>query len=374
VVLSLCASLYLLVIFGWIFTTMPEKYFLTVPLLIILHIFAGIANAGVTLTIGTIGSKLAPQGEATSYLATSSLATNLGAGLGPLVGGFLLTFFGTRQLNLNFTWIDPTGSIQFPALSIIGYDFLFVIAFIMGLVTLSILATIREEGEISREVTLESLMFPTRELSRPMSSVPAFNLTANFPFGYVRRALLPGLDVALGVTAYQIAEIGRTATLAAVRGRRVTKKLRATLKNGLNGIWRNKEGVKAHGVEITRQVTRGAVHATDEKPLDVAQMTGSVMAGVMKASVEAGVEAKDAILGASQGIIEGAAEIEADLSVATLQAMEVAREMAAQAGLPEESAVVIAAEGVLQTAEAIGPEAVAQVVESLPDEILTLIR
>lgn len=370
VVLSLCASLYLLVILGWMFTTMPEKYFLTIPLLIILHIFAGIANAGVTLTVGTIGLKLAPRGEATSYLAASSLATNLGAGLGPLVGGLLASFFSMRQLNLTFTWADPTGSVQFPALSIIGFDFLFGIAFIVGLVTLGILATIREEGEVSREVTLESLMFPTRELSRPMSSVPAFNLTANFPFGHVRRVPLPGLDVAFGVTAYQIAEIGRTATLAAVRGRRVTKKLNRALKNGLAGVSKSKEEMKVHGVEITRQVARGAVHAADEKPLDVEQVAGPLFAGIVKASVEAGVDAQDAILGASQGIINGAAEIKADLGVATLQAIEVAKEMAAQAGLSEELAIAIVAEGVLQAAQAIGPEAVAQVAESLPEEIL----
>jgi len=50
-VLSVGVSLYLLVILGWIFTTMPERYFLTVPLLVLLHIFAGIASAAVTFTV-----------------------------------------------------------------------------------------------------------------------------------------------------------------------------------------------------------------------------------------------------------------------------------------------------------------------------------
>jgi MFS family permease len=180
-VLSLSTSLFLLVILGWIFTTMPERYFLTMPLLVLLHVFAGIANAGATLTVGIIGLKLAPQGEATSYLASASLATNLGAGVGPLCGGLLADFFRQRQLNLTFSWTDAATTVQLTPLTIIGHDFLFGIAFIVGMITLGSLARIREEGEVGREVLLESLFSPTREWFRPMSTVPAYNLLANFP-------------------------------------------------------------------------------------------------------------------------------------------------------------------------------------------------
>jgi len=337
-----------------------------------LHIFAGIANAGVTLTVVTTGFKLAPQGEATSYLAGASLATNLGAGLGPLCGGLLADFFATRQLNLTFNWIEPASSIQLPALSIIGFDFLFVIAFVLGVITLGTLAVLREEGEVGREVILESLMFPTRGLSRPMSSVPAYNLLSNFPFGFLKRVPIPGLDAALGVTVYQIAEGARLASLTAVHGRRLTKKLAKALGNGLNGIWKSREEVKLHGVEVTRQAARGAMHVLDEKPMDVEQVTGSIMQGVAKASSHAGVDPGDAILGASQGIIQGAAETGTDLGTATLQTIEAAREVAAHIDLSEETAVAKAAEGALLAAEVIGPEAAAQVAESLPEEILAL--
>jgi MFS family permease len=60
-VLSLSASLYLLAIGGWTFTTLPDRYFLTIPLVVILQIFAGVAAAGVNLTMTTIGLKLAPR-------------------------------------------------------------------------------------------------------------------------------------------------------------------------------------------------------------------------------------------------------------------------------------------------------------------------
>ncbi len=367
-VLSLCASLYLLVILGWIFTTMPERYFLTIPLLVLLHIFAGIANAGVTLTVGTIGLKLAPKGEATPYLAGASLAINLGAGLGPLCGGLLADFFAVRQLNLTFTWIDPASFIELPAVSIIGYDFLFGIAFLFGVLTLGTLATIREEGETSREVVLESLFFPTREQSRPVSSVPAYNLFGNFPFGYLKRIPIPGLDAVLGVTAYQIAEMARVATSAAIRGRRITTKLAKALDAGLANVW--KAGVQTHGVEITREAARGAMHAVDEKSLSVKNLAHTVATSVVEASSRAGVSPMNGVLGASQGIIQGSAETGADLGEATLQTIEAAKEVAAHIGLSEEAAVDKAAEGALQAAEAIGPEAVAEVVEALPEEIL----
>ena len=60
-VLSLAASLYLLVIFGWMFTTNPDQYILTIPLLAVLHVFAGIAAAGVQLTIQTLALKIGPR-------------------------------------------------------------------------------------------------------------------------------------------------------------------------------------------------------------------------------------------------------------------------------------------------------------------------
>jgi len=128
--------------------------------------------------------------------------------------------------------------------------------------------------------------------------------------------------------------------------------------------------VKLHGVEVTRQAARGAMHVLDEKPMDVEQMTGSIMQGVAEASSHAGVNPGDAILGASQGIIQGAAETGTDLGTAALQTIEAAREVAAHTDLSEETAVAKAAEGVLLAAEAIGPEVVAEVAESLPEELL----
>ncbi|HJX03585.1 MAG TPA: MFS transporter [Dehalococcoidia bacterium] len=363
-VLSLCASLYLFVIFGWIFTTMPERYFLTIPLLIALHIFAGIANAGVTLTVGTIGLKLAPTGEATSYLAGASIATNLGAGLGPLAGGIMADFFSGRQINMTLSWIGPGGNFQIPTLSIIGLDFLFLIAFVIGLITLGTLANLHERGEASREVLLESLMNPMREFSRPLSSVPGYNLISNFPFSYIKRIPVPGLDVALGVTAYQIAEAARLATSATLYGQEVTKKLAQSLVRSLSGIWNTHEPqLQEFGLEIAREVARGAMHAVSERKIADENLAVEIAKGVIEASRQFGIDSKSSIMGASQGIIQGAAETNSDLNKATVLTIVASRQIAVESKISQRLAVDWAIQGALQAAEVISPSALAKVRE-----------
>ncbi|MBL7209720.1 MAG: MFS transporter [Dehalococcoidia bacterium] len=365
IVLSLGVSLYLIVFLGWIFTTMPERYFLTIPLLIILHIFAGIATAAVSFTMGTIGLKLAPREQATSYLATSALAANIGAGLGPLVGGLLADFFATRQLNLVFTWLDTARSVELPVFSMTGFDFLFGIAFIAGLATLGILATVREEGEVDREVVLESLMAPIISLSQTVSSVPALSFVGNVSIGNLRRVSVPGLDVVLGVTAYQIASTAKGITTAMVRGRRIGRGLARALAEGLSTVWKDGEGVKTHGLEISQHTARGAMHALDERPLEIESLVQSVTSGVIEASRKAGVMPEDAIVGVSQGIIQGAMETDADIRIAVQQIIKTAREMAAKAGLSEETAVTRATEGALQAAEDYGSDVYNRVKDAL---------
>ena len=209
-VLSVSASLYLIVILGWTFTTLPERYFLTLPLLIILHALAGAAASGVTITTGTIGMKLAPEGKATAYLAATSIAASFGAGIGPLIGGRFADYFMVRTLSLDFLWAGPNGTTTLPALSLTGFDFLFGITFVLGLITLSGLAALREHGAVDREVVVEALMAPIQRMSRPMSTVPGLSYLAQFPYSYLRN--VPGIDVAIGVTGYQAAEAARAPT------------------------------------------------------------------------------------------------------------------------------------------------------------------
>jgi MFS family permease len=370
-VLSVGVSLYLLVILGWIFTTMPEQYFLTIPLIFILHIFAGIAAAGVNVAVATIGLKLAPAEESTSFLAGASLAVNVGAGLGPLCGGFLADYFNTRQLNLTISWISPDRLIELPALSIIGYDFLFAIAFVLGLTTLSMLAAIREKGEVTRDVILKSLVYPARDVSRPANALPQYNLISTATLGYLKRFPIPGLDAVLGVTAYQIAEAARAATSATIRGKRLTTRLAKALERRLVRVWKTKKVIDEHAVEITREATRGAMHVVDEKPISVDDLVKPIASGIVQVSSDAGVDPLNGIKGMSQGVIQGAAETGIDLSEATQKILQAARKIAEEMGISQEEAIIQAARGILTAAEKIGPEAAAEVVDELPKQVFS---
>jgi hypothetical protein len=366
VILSLSASLYLLVIFGWIFIGMPERHFLTLPLLIMLHAFAGIASAGVALTASTIGLKMAPQEEATSYLAGASLAANLGAGLGPLFGGLVADFFNSRLLSLTFNWADPENSFQFPLLTITGLDFLFGIAFIVGIPILGLLASIHEQGEARREEVLESLMTQAREFSRPMSSSMNLNLLSYFPVVNLKRVPLVGLDVALGVTIYQIAHMAKFAALATVRSQNVIVKLARMFESFLVEVWKyNKANMDSDGVAIAQEAAYQAIRAQFRISLDVERVEKAVMLSVVKAVSHAGAKPEDAVLGASQGIIRAAAEAQFDLGVAASQVIKAAETVAKQIGLSREEAVNKASEGVLLAARGFGTEAVESVRKKL---------
>jgi len=369
-ILSVSVSLYLLVVFGWTFTTMPERYFLTIPLLVVLHILAGIAAAGVTLATSTIGLKLAPKGQATAYLAAAGLATSMGAGLGPLLGGYLADFFSVRQLSLVFTWISPIRSIQLPTFSLIGFDFLFCITFIVGLFTLSALVALREEGEVSREVVLDTLFAPMRHAVRPMSSVSGLNFLSQFPYSILRRVPVPGLDVALGVTAYQLADMARTTTVAVMRGQKRVKRIAKALEKALASVWGTAKDMQTHGSEVARQTARGTMHAKKNTDLDVAQLARSAVLGIASTFGRARMDPRDVLRGAGYGVVQGAGETEVDLAKAAVQAVEAAREVAEQARLSEKEAAAYVAQGALEAAVAIGAEAVAQVMASLPEDVL----
>jgi len=373
-VLSLCVSLYLLVILGWIFTTMPERYFLTIPLLVILHILAGVAAAGVTLATGTIGIKLAPPGKATAYLAGAGLAINLGAGIGPLLGGYFADYFSVRQLSLTFEWLSPGSHFEIGALYLTGFDFLFGITFVLGMITLTLLGGVREEGEESREVVLDALGAPMRELSRPFSTVAGLNFLSQFPYGYLRRVPVPGMDVALGVTSYQIAEIARLATVATQRGRHTTVRLAKALEEGISGIWGAGEEVRrSYGIEVARQAARGSMHAIGKMARrDVGRLAHQAVLGVTQALRRSRVDSKDALRGAGYGVVKGAEEVQADLGAAAVQAVEAAKEIAPDAGLAQEVAIAEAAKGAIEAAQAIGPDAVAQVQQSLTEQMVDL--
>ena len=366
-ILSLSTSLYLLVILGWAFTTMPERYFMTIPLLVVLHIFAGIATAGVTLTTGTIGMKLAPPGQATSYLAGASLATSLGAGLGPLVGGKFADFFSVRELSLTFGWADPTTLRNFPAISLTGFDFLFAMAFIVGLIALNTLRGVREEGAVEQEVVLEELRAQSQEVSRMLSAVPGLRYVAQFPYSYIRN--VPGMDVAVGVTAYQMASSTRTAVAAAATGNIAAREVADRVSGAVSDVEGRTGDMGGQGADIARHATRGALNAADVMPGEVGDLAKGAVQGAWTTLAKGATNPWGTLRGAVFGAIQGANGAKAAVARAATEAVEGARVAARELGVSEETAANQAAMGALEAARTIGPEAVSAVRQALSAQL-----
>ena len=186
-VLSVCAPLFIGCIFAWTFTTFPEPHALTLPLLFAIHLLTGIATAGVTLASGNIALKLAPRGDATTYLANNSLINAMAAGIAPIVGGLFADFFMSRELSLVLRWHEPGKDVTFDTLSISQWDFFFLLATVIGVYSIYRLGQVREVGEVSERMVLGEMLLGVKRSVRNLSSIAGLLSATEFPLGAVRR-------------------------------------------------------------------------------------------------------------------------------------------------------------------------------------------
>ena len=365
-VLSLSASLYLLVILGWVFTAYPERHFLTLPLLAVLHIFAGVAAAGVTLTMSTLTLKVAPEGKATPFLGVAGIAASIGAGIGPIAGGLMADYFSVRSLDLDLSWTSPSGVLELPAISLTGFDFLFAIAFLVGLFSLNLLVALREEGEVPRDIALSELAARAGPAARAVSSVPGLGAVSAFSYGYLKR--VPGADVALGVTAYQLAASTQAAVASVGRGRVLARDVAHAVGGVLGEAIDDMEDIAEHGLELARHATRGAVHVGDDLADQAGRVARGAVLGTLRTLAGQAVSPHDALRGAGYGAVQGSVEVGEDPGEAAVQALEAAREAAPELGLAADEAAAALSAGLLDAAAASGERTLESVRRVLPAE------
>lgn len=192
-VLAVSCPLLLLSFIIWPFTTMPDPYVLTLPLLLAIHALSGMATAGVNLGAGNLALKAAPRGRATAYLATNALLCGLAGTLAPILGGLAADFFDPQQLGLNLLWsstaTDPASEFRLPAMSLRGLDFLFILAFLMGLYAVHRLLPVKEEGEVAEKVVRGEFYGQLRRAMRNVSTVGGMRDLLVFPVIKVRDAM-----------------------------------------------------------------------------------------------------------------------------------------------------------------------------------------
>lgn len=371
VVLSLCSSLYFLVILAWTFATLPDRHAFTVPLLIILHIFIGIASAGINIASTTIRLKMSPPAESTAYLTGVSLASSIGAGISPLIGGAFVDYFNVRHLQIAVEWVSPTSKLEFPALFLTGYDFLFAIAFVLGLFTLTLLGKIKEEGEVDEGVVMDELMTQTRTNLRSLNSVPGLSVLSHFPVSTLRYVPgIPGLDVAVGVTAFQIASSTRMAVEGVTRGGTVARQIQARVNRAVADMAHQVDDLGKQGADVALGATLGAMHAAHDAGLEAERLTDAAMRGTFDALSRTGAVPLDILRGAIFGVIRGASETNLHMSAVAVQAIEAARNAASVLGLSKQEAARYAAEVAVEAAEELGGRDETAIKEAVLGELI----
>ena len=367
VVLSVSTSLFFLVVLGWTFTTLPDRHALTVPLLVALHLLIGVATAGVNISTTTIRMKMAPRAQATSYLTAATLAASVGAGTSPLLGGLFADFFSVRHLQITFEWVSPARTIDFPAVFLTGFDFLFAVAFVMGLVTLRVLATIREEGEVDQQVVMDTLMAQTRDNLRVLNTVPGLAMASRVPEATMRFVpRFAGLDVAAGVTAYQAAVSVRDAALAVNWGREAARNISALVGNTARQVG----DLGVHGAGLAVGATSGAVHAALDSGLALDRAARQAAAAVLEGLAASDVDPADALWGAGYGVVHAAKDMGQDIGMTVTAAIEGAVEQAEALGLSAHEAANATARGALEAAREIGPGSAEELQGKLLDALI----
>jgi MFS family permease len=180
-VLRVSGPIFIVAVLAWTFTTLPDPYILTVPLLVAIHILIGLSTAGVTLSTTYIGLKLAPEGHATAYITAASITNYLAAGIAPVIGGLFADFFAARELSLTITWTDPGGTLVLNTLSLQHWDFFFILAFFLGLYALHRLSSVHEEGEVKERIVVHELLAEARREMRNLSTVGGLRIMVRPP-------------------------------------------------------------------------------------------------------------------------------------------------------------------------------------------------
>ena len=188
-VLMVTVPLFVFSFLLWPFTTMPEVYVLTIPLLVGIHVLSGIATAGVNLCAGNLALKLAPYGKGGAYLAVNALVSGLAATVSPVMAGFSADWFETKQMTLTLRLASTAaegGAFEMPAMDIRGLDFLFLIAFALGLYCMHRLTSVRERGEVEEAEMRRALIDEMGRAVRQVSTVAGVRQIFMAPFSLFR--------------------------------------------------------------------------------------------------------------------------------------------------------------------------------------------
>jgi MFS family permease len=149
-IINICAPLYIACILAFAFTAMPSSKVVVIGILTGIHIISGLSTAGINLALSNIGIKLAPKNEAIVYITAKNMFVAFFSTIAPMIGGLLADFFATHQLlwNLQFNSAGQLSNIK--VLDLQGWNYFFIIGGLIAMLSLRLLAKVKEQGEIHK--------------------------------------------------------------------------------------------------------------------------------------------------------------------------------------------------------------------------------
>lgn len=153
-ILAIAAPVYILCIIAWCFVGMYSRFTTNIALLVFIHIFTGIATAGINLSLTNIGLKLAPNEHAIVYLSTKNIITAIFSSVAPLIGGILADYFANRSLSINAAYAGPKVNKVLHLVSLHDMNFLFLIGAGLAFISLEFLIRVKEVGEVEKDVVV----------------------------------------------------------------------------------------------------------------------------------------------------------------------------------------------------------------------------
>ncbi|MHA1697817.1 MAG: MFS transporter [Promethearchaeota archaeon] len=154
-VLLLSSSMSLIILFLWTFTTLPETHPLSVPIMFVIYFIMGVSLAGVSLASLNIGLKLAPKTDATAYLAGKNIFASISGSFAPIIGGLLADVFNSYEFSITFTFATSLKNFSFITFDLRQWDFFFIIALLIGLISFYPLSLVKESGYIKNRIFLK---------------------------------------------------------------------------------------------------------------------------------------------------------------------------------------------------------------------------
>ena len=261
-------------------------------------------------------------------------------------------------------------SVEFPAVFLTGYDFLFALAFVFGLVTLSVLRRVREEGESNREAVMRELAGQTRENLRVLNSVPGLNVVASIPISAMRYVpAVAGLDVAAGVAAYQLAATIRSVVTAATRSGATARQVQDRVTRSITRLAKEKELVRRQSTAMALGAVHGALEAAIHTKVSAGRLVQASIVGILRADDDEDSDSLNIIRDAIHGAIQGGMETGLPLDSIAGHAIRAVQQAAPDMGLSEQEATTLAAQTAIQAADDLPESSKAQIRDAALDAL-----